>query len=137
MVWRALEAVDQYQHWWPWLRSFDARGLEAGDRWAVLIRVPLPWALHFRLDLRSVSAPERVDAVLSGDIEGEASVALARDGLGSTIRLQSALAPRHRLLRAVDRLMPSVSRRVHDRMVDDALRQFADRPRPGDGASHR
>lgn len=129
-VWRALEAVDHYQRWWPWLRAFDARGLTAGDRWSARIRVPLPWALRFRLDLRSVAAPDRVEASLSGDIEGTASVTLAGSGAGSTIRLQSALTPRHRLLRAVNQLLPGVSRRVHDRVVDTAFRQFAERPRP-------
>ncbi len=129
VVWRALESMEDYRRWWPWLRSFDARRLGAGDRWSARIRVPMPWDLRFRLDLRSVSPPRRVEAVLHGDIEGTASVTVAAVGAGSTIRLQSALAPRHRMLRAVNRFLPAVSRRVHDRVVDTAFRQFADRAR--------
>lgn len=137
MVWRALESVWEYQRWWPWLRHFDARALAGGERWVARIRVPLPWALRFELDLRHVSAPEHVEASLSGDIEGTASITVACDGAGSTIRLQSALAPRHRLLRAVNRWAPPVSRFVHDRVVDDAFRQFAERPAGGDGGPAR
>lgn len=129
VVWRALESVEDYRRWWPWLRSFDARRLAAGERWTARIRVPMPWDLRFRLDLGSVTPPERVEAVLDGDIEGTASITVARVGGGSTIRLQSALAPRHRWLRAVNRYLPAVSRRVHDRVVDTAFRQFAERPR--------
>lgn len=137
VVWRALEAVEEYRRWWPWLRRFDARALATGERWSARIRVALPFALRFSLDLRSVSTAERVDAVLTGDIVGTASISVAPDGAGSTIRLQSGLAPRHRLLRLVNRCVPSVSRVVHDRVVDSAFRQFAERPRPGGPGTER
>lgn len=137
MVWRALEAVGEYQRWWPWLRRFEARALEGGERWEARIRVPLPWSLRFVLDLGRVSAPEHVEATLTGDIEGTASITVAGEGAGSTIRLRSALEPRHRLLRAVNRWAPPVSRFVHDRVIDGAFRQFAERPARGDGGPGR
>lgn len=136
-MWTALEAVDEYPRWWPWLRRFDAAALVTGERWSARIRVPLPWALRFELDLREVRAPVRVEAVLAGDIEGTASITVTPQGAGSSIRLQSALAPRHRLLRAVNRSLPSVSRRVHDHVVDNAFGQFASRAGRGVAGTDR
>jgi uncharacterized protein YndB with AHSA1/START domain len=135
-AWDDLAAVDAYERWWPWLRRFEAGRLAVGERWEARIRVPMPWSLRFTLDLREVRAPAHVVAVLSGDIEGTASITLEATDRGSTIRLRSDLAPRHRLLRAVNRAAPSVSRRLHDRVVDRAFRQFAGRGRgegPGEG----
>ena len=130
-VWRALESVEDYQRWWPWLRRFDARALSSGERWAARIRVPMPWSLRFQLELGDVRPPIGVDAAIAGDIEGTATVTVEPSGTGSTIRLQSALAPRHRLLRAVNRAVPGVSRRLHDHVVDKAFEQFATRDRTG------
>lgn len=127
-AWDALTRVEEYQRWWPWVRRFDARALAPGARWQAKIRVPMPWSLRFTLDIDAVEAPERVDATISGDIEGTATITLEPDGTDAVIHLRADLAPRHRLLRAVNRLAPSVSRRLHDRVVDKAFRQFAARP---------
>ena len=131
VVWHALERVDGYQGWWPWLRRFDAESLADGARWVARIRVPAPWSLRIELELHDVRAPTSVRASVSGDVEGTAAVAVAPAGPGSTIRVLSELAPRHRLLRAVNDAMPSVSRRMHDHVIDTAFRQFADRDRSG------
>lgn len=128
-MWQALERVEHYQQWWPWLRRFDARSLATGERWRARIRVPMPWMLRFELELQRVDAPTSVDATVAGDVEGTASITVEPEGVASRIRLQSALAPRHRLLAGVHRLVPSVSRRLHDRVVDEAFRQFASRDR--------
>ena len=129
-AWDALTRVDDYQRWWPWLRRFEARALAAGERWRAQIRIPMPWSLRFTIDIDAVDPPRRVDATLTGDIDGTATITLGWEGGGGAIRLRSDLAPRHRLLRAVNRLTPALSRRLHDRVVDKAFREFAGR---GDG----
>ena len=126
-AWDALASVDDYRRWWPWLRRFDAARLAPGERWEARILVPMPWSLRFSLDLHDVEAPVRVAATITGDIEGEATVTLEPVGDGAEIRLRSDLAPRHRLLRGVNRFVPVVSRRLHDHVVDRAFRQFAER----------
>jgi len=128
-AWDALADVGAYRRWWPWLRRFDARRLAAGERWEARIRVPMPWSLRFSLHLDDVEAPVRVGATIVGDIEGTAALTLAPGPEGAEIRLRSDLAPRHRLLRGVNRVVPGVSRRLHDRVVDRAFRQFAERDR--------
>lgn len=130
-AWIDLADVGAYQRWWPWLRRFEARRLAPGERWEARIRVPMPWSLRISLDLHVVEAPVRVDATVVGDIVGTATITLEPVGDGAEIRLRSDLAPRHRLLRAVNRMVPSVSRRLHDRVVDQAFRQFAERDQRG------
>lgn len=133
-AWDALTRVGEYQRWWPWLRCLEARALATGERWRVRIRVPLPCSLRFTLDIEAVEPPTLVAAMLTGDIEGMATVTLEPRGDGAVLRLRSDLAPRHRLLGMVNRLAPAVSRRLHDRVVDTAFRQFAGR---GDGDASR
>ena len=136
-AWDSLADVGAYRRWWPWLRRFDAQRLAAGERWEARIRVPMPWSLRFSLDLDDVEAPVRVGATISGDIEGTATITLASGPEGAEIRLCSDLAPRHRLLRWVNRVVPGVSRRLHDRVVDRAFRQFAERDRAEIGPGGR
>lgn len=130
-AWDALTRVDDYRRWWPWLRRFDAERLAPGERWEARIQVPMPWSLRFSLDLHDVEAPVRVSATVTGDIEGTATITVEPVGASAEIRLRSDLAPRHRLLRGVNRIIPGVSRMLHDRVVDRAFRQFADRDRSG------
>ena len=136
-AWYSLADVGAYRRWWPWLRRFDARRLAPGERWEARIRVPMPWSLRFTLDIDHVEAPRQVDATLAGDIEGTATITLASAPGGAEIRLRSDLAPRHHLLRGVNRVVPGVSRRLHDRVVDRAFRQFAERDRAEIGPGGR
>lgn len=137
LVWASLEDVGAYRSWWPWLRRFEADALVAGACWLARIRIPMPWDLRLELRLDRVEAPRRVEATVTGDVAGTAAVTVEAHGHASVIRLESALVPRHRLLRAVNRVLPSVSRRLHDRVVDSAFEQFADRPRPDGVGSGR
>lgn len=131
VVWQALEQVEGYQRWWPWLLRFDAEALSNGARWVARIRIPVPWSLRIELELHDVCAPTTVRASVAGDVEGTAAVTVEPAGTGSIIRVRSELGPRHRLLRAVNEAVPSVSRRMHDHVIDTAFRQFAERDQSG------
>ena len=137
VVWQALEQVDGYQRWWPWLQRFDAHVLSEGARWTARIRVPVPWSLRIELELHDVRAPTSVRAVVTGDVEGTAALTVEPAEMGSVIRVRSELAPRHRLLQVLHQGVPSVSRRMHDHVIDTAFRQFADRDRRGGGPPDR
>jgi len=125
-VWAALERVDDYPTWWPWLRRFDAEALAAGQRWSCRIRPPLPWSLRFDVELRSV-ARGRVEAVVVGDIDGSASVDVRARGEGCTVTLDASLRAQRGPSAALHRLAPAASRWAHDRVVDAAFAQFRDR----------
>lgn len=126
-VWAAIGQVDSFQDWWPWLRRFDAAGLVAGDRWACTIRPPLPYALELTVTLDEVDEPSRIEASVSGDIAGQASVTLDPTAEGCCVRLVSSLSPTGRPLRTVTRWAPWLARFGHDWVLDTGLAQFRQR----------
>jgi hypothetical protein len=126
-VWAALGATDEYRTWWPWLTSFDAAGLVAGDRWRCTVRPPLRYSVRFAVALEEVAAPRLVTAAVSGDISGRARIELAGDGAGSSLRLTSALRPTRRMMAWLTVLAGPVARRSHDWVLDTGARQFAAR----------
>lgn len=126
-VWDAIGRVDDYRGWWPWLRSFDAAGLAAGETWRCTVSPPVPYALRFEVELVEVEVHERIEAVVTGDIGGHAVVTLRPDGpddSSTEVRLVSSLEPRRTLLTGVTRLAPWLSRFGHDWVLDTGLRQF-------------
>jgi hypothetical protein len=136
-VWAALEGVDRYPAWWPWLRVFRAGGLVVDEAWTCVVQPPLPYRLRFRLHLDEVVPGRLVRATLSGDLGGWARIDLqpaagppARSGemtgltAGTSIRLRSDLAPTGRLPKTLGSMMPPLARFGHDWVVDNGIRQF-------------
>lgn len=129
-VWAALGRVDDYRRWWPWLRTFEAAGLEEGRAWDCVVRPPLPYELRFTIELVEVAEPTVIRAHVSGDIAGRAAVTLRPTTRGSEVRLTSVLAPRRGPLRVVARLTPWLAHYGHDWVLDTGLGQFRRRALP-------
>lgn len=129
-LWVALERVDAYQAWWPWLHHFDAEPLAEGALWSATVRPPLPYRLRFDLRLHDVVAPSHVSAEVTGDIVGTARIEIAEVAGSSTLHVVSELAPANNLLRSVMRLAPPVARFGHDWVLSTGLRQFRERALP-------
>jgi uncharacterized protein YndB with AHSA1/START domain len=126
-LWAALARVEDYQGWWPWLRAFDAAGLEGDDVWHCHVQPPVPYRVRFSVALDEVRAPHSVRATISGDVVGEARLEIAEHPGGSEARLVSSLEPGNGFLRAVARLAAPVVRFGHDWVLDTGARQFIDR----------
>jgi hypothetical protein len=129
-LWAAMERVDHYRSWWPWLRHFDARELTEGEVWSASVRPPLPYRLRFDLHLHDVSAPSHVSAEVTGDIVGTARIEIAEARGGSSLHVVSDLAPANGMLRSVMRVAPKVARFGHDWVLSTGLRQFKTRALP-------
>lgn len=129
-VWDAIGSVDRYRSWWPWLRRFEANGLEVGDRWRCTVAPPVPYSLHFVIELTTVQPHERIRAVVTGDITGDAEVGLRETPDGCEVVLRSVLAPRRGPLRTVTRFAPWLARFGHDWVLDTGLGQFRRRALP-------
>ena len=123
-LWSALTRVHDYRAWWPWLRGFDGRAFSEGERWACVVRPPLPYSLRFKVELQEVVAPRLVTAILDGDIVGRARLDIAAAPDGSDLRLVSQLAPKNAVLRNIARLARPVARFGHDWVLDAGFRQF-------------
>ena len=126
-LWAAIARVDDYRCWWPWLRRFEAHGLVEGDRWRCAVRPPLPYVLHFTITITAGAALQRIDAEVSGDIAGTATVGVRAVPGGSELRLTSTLRADRHPLRVVARLLPHVARYGHDWVLDTGWRQFRER----------
>ncbi len=129
-LWTAMERVDAYRSWWPWLHAFDAVSLTEGEVWSATVRPPLPYRLRFDLTLHDVVRPHHVSAEVTGDLRGTARIEVAQVGGGSSLHVVSDLAPANALLRSVMRLAPPVARFGHDWVLATGLRQFRDRALP-------
>lgn len=127
-VWSAFERVDDYQRWWPWLRRFEADGLIVGARWRCSVRPPVPYSLSFAIALTHIVPGTSIDAVVSGDIAGDAHLSLSPGaGGGTDLRLVSSLEPRRRTLSVVTRFIPWLARHGHDWVLDTGQEQFEER----------
>jgi uncharacterized protein YndB with AHSA1/START domain len=123
-LWEAVTEIDQYRHWWPWLRSFDGRAFAAGERWGCVVKPQLPYTLEFEIVLEEVRRAERAYARLTGDIEGWAELVLADAETGSVLRLRSDLTAGGGPARWVEMLAGPLARRGHDWVLDNGIRQF-------------
>lgn len=123
-LWKALTRVDEYQTWWPWLRSFDGRAFAAGEHWQCVVKPQLPYTLEFVIALDEVRDGAFAHAGLTGDIQGWAELTLADDGAGSEIRLRSDLTARRGPAKWLSTLVPPVASRGHDWVLDNGIRQF-------------
>ena len=127
-VWEALGQTDRFQHWWPWLRWFEApEGLSVDAAWRCTVKPPLPYAVRFVLALDEVRAPVRIAARVTGDIAGHARLDLTPDrGSTCTLRLRSTLRPVRSTLVVAGLVAGPLARWGHDWVLDTGIRQFTD-----------
>jgi len=133
-VWSALADTDDYQGWWPWLRSFEAHGLHTGDEWQCTVRPPLPYTLRFTIHLLEVDRPRLVTSRISGDIRGIARLDITTAPAGSELHLTSTLTPSSRAFGVVAAIARPVVRRGHDWVLDTGAQQFLSRALDADVA---
>jgi hypothetical protein len=134
-VWEQISTMSNYRSWWPWLRRFEAGGLNAGEEWRCEVQPPLPYLVRFVVAVEKVDAPVLVHAQVLGDVIGDATLELEEAEDGCRAILQSNLAPGNSALRLVSRFAAPLARFGHDWVLDSGARQFIARaapPRPVD-----
>jgi hypothetical protein len=130
-LWDAITAVRDFPTWWPWLRTFDGERLAVGETWHCTVQPPLPYTLHFVLEIEQVVPGELVTASVSGDLDGSARLEVRDvsedEQARSEIWLRSELAPTNRVLRTFARVARPVVRFGHDWVLDSGVQQFRSR----------
>jgi hypothetical protein len=126
-LWAAMVRVDRFQTWWPWLRRFDAAGIERGDVWTATVQPPLPYRVRLELLLTEVDAPRVVAVDVTGDVEGSARLEVSPRGAGSELHFTSELAPTSSILRAVAQVAGPLARYGHEWVLETGLQQFRSR----------
>lgn len=75
-AWSELHRTDQYESWWPWMRHLDVRGdpLRPGTSFAFVVVAPIPFTMRLCAEISGASPPDRIEAQVSGDLAGTATM---------------------------------------------------------------
>jgi uncharacterized protein YndB with AHSA1/START domain len=125
-LWDVIGEVDQFEAWWPWLEEFRLEGSSL-DKGAVLhgvIAPPLPYRMRIQIELTQVEPPRRIDALIHGDLEGEASLELRAREHGSSVEVAWTVEMMQRPMRLADRMAHPVLQWGHDRVVEITVAGF-------------
>jgi hypothetical protein len=125
-IWDALEEVDQFTLWWPWLEEFRLEGdsLVAGAVLYGVVAPPLPYRMRVQIELTRCEKPGTIEASVHRDLEGEASIAICPQGVGAHVDVAWRLEMMQRPMRLADRMAHPVLKRGHDRVVENTVAEF-------------
>src|SRR5205085_2779853 len=77
---------------------FEGDALVEGRRWLAVIQSPLPYALRVQVVFEKVVPEERLEARVTGDLDGRARLVLTPTATGSAIDVGWEMAPRSRAM---------------------------------------
>lgn len=145
VIWEAMRRVDCFPEWWPWLGQLrlDGSGLVEGATLHGVVSPPLPYRMGVAVRLGRCQPGRCIEATVSGDLDGQASIQLEPLGAGTITEVAWSVEMRQPTMRAVARVAHPVLRWGHDRVVEVTVRskglgralQLTEPPRrlPSDG----
>ncbi len=125
-MWEIVQEVDRFETWWPWLEDFRLEG-ESLDKGAVLSGVvapPLPYRMRIEVELLRCDPPNNIEALIHGDLEGEASIEMTPHGSGTTVEVAWNVEMMQRPMRLADRFTHPLLQWGHDRVVEVTVAAF-------------
>jgi hypothetical protein len=74
--------TEHYESWWPWMRHLEVDGepMAPGTTFSFLVVAPIPFAMRLRARVTEADPPDRVEADVSGDLSGVATMTFAPSG---------------------------------------------------------
>jgi uncharacterized protein YndB with AHSA1/START domain len=125
-LWRRIEQVEQYERWWPWLEEFrlDGNRLETGAVLNGVVIPPLPYRMRIRVELTRCEPPEAIDATISGDLVGRATLRVRPGGPGSLVEVAWTVEMMQRPMRLASRFGRPLLQWGHDRVVESTVAGF-------------
>jgi carbon monoxide dehydrogenase subunit G len=125
-LWDALEEVDRFEGWWPWLQEFRLEGdsLEVGAVLHGVVAPPLPYRMRIEVELTRCEPPCRIDALVHGDLEGTARLEARPKGPGSNVEVRWEVEMMQRPMRLASRMGHPVLQWGHDRVVEVTVGSF-------------
>jgi uncharacterized protein YndB with AHSA1/START domain len=125
-LWDVIEEVDQFETWWPWLEEFRLEGgsLEKGAVLHGVIAPPVPYRMRVRIELTRCEPPHSIEALIHGDLEGEASLEIRDRGIGSSVDVAWTVEMMQRAMRLADRMAHPLLQWGHDRVVEVTVAGF-------------
>jgi len=126
MLWATIEETERFERWWPWLREFtiDGGSLKTGAVLHGVVVPPLPYRMTLDIELVSCRRPQAIDALVHGDLEGDAHLRLRRSGAGTRAEVSWTLEMMQRPMRIASRFAHPLLVRAHDVVVDLTVSGF-------------
>lgn len=125
-VWAAIEQLDQFEQWWGWLGHFQVEGpgLRSGAVLRGVVAPPVPYRMQVEVQLQRCVPCRVVDALVSGDLAGDAHLTLDRISKGTVASVAWSLEMRQMPMRVAARLAYPLLRWGHDRVVEATVGAF-------------
>jgi len=125
-LWPEITDVHRFERWWSWLRDADLRPEEVATGAVLLFSIvsPLPHNLRCRVEFVEVLPGERIEALVSGDLKGWATLDIEPIEDGSSVWLRWELEPTQTPMRVLVRIARPLIMRTKDWAIDIALRSF-------------
>jgi Polyketide cyclase / dehydrase and lipid transport len=119
-LWDQIDQFGHFESWWPWLTEFriEGDGLSAGSVLHGVVNPPLPYRMRLRIELVECQRPRLIDAVIGGDLVGDAHLLFRPQGRGTLVEAAWTVEMRQPAMRLASRLGGPVLRWGHDRVVD-------------------
>ena len=125
-LWDRLGEIDQFEAWWPWLSDLhvEGTGLTTGTVLHGVVNPPLPYRMRLRIELARCVRPHAIEADVSGDLRGPASLQLHPDQGGTLVEVAWTIEVLHPAMRLVGRIGRPVLQWGQDRVVEMTVAGF-------------
>jgi hypothetical protein len=125
-MWEIIQEVDQYEGWWPWLEEFRLEGgsLRTGAVLRGVVSPPLPYRMRIEVELTRYEPHHTIEALIHGDLKGDASVELEHQGAGTDVEVAWTVEMMQAPMRLADRFAHPVLQWGHDRVVEITIAGF-------------
>jgi carbon monoxide dehydrogenase subunit G len=132
-LWATMQEVDRFEAWWPWLEDFRVEGgsLKVGSVLRGVVAPPLPYRMRLRVELTKYEPPREIDAVISGDLEGLASIEIHPSDVGARAEVAWTVEMMQRPMRLAARFGRPLLQWGHDRVVEITVAGFRRRLESG------
>ena len=107
-------------------RGVPTRGerLQKGSVLHGVVAPPLPYRMRIEVEVTECWAPRRMEALIHGDLEGEASLDIRPVGTGSSVEVAWTVEMKQRPMRLADRMAHPLLQWGHDRVVEITVAGF-------------
>lgn len=126
-LWAAIERFDQYETWWHWLSELavEGEGLRAGSVLHGVVSPPVPYRMRIDVAIVASTRPRSIDAQVSGDLVGPATLRLRRVGSGTEAEVAWTIEMMQLPMRMASRVAHPLLQWGHDRVVEWTVAGFA------------
>ncbi|HZU79005.1 MAG TPA: SRPBCC family protein [Acidimicrobiales bacterium] len=125
-LWEALSSPERFESWWSWLHEFRLRGdgLVDGATLRGVVAPPVPYRMRIDVLLERCEPPSRIEAVVSGDLRGPATLELVQSTRGTAATVAWRIEMMQPAMRLAARFAHPMLRWGHDRVVEMTVAGF-------------